>query len=99
MLSKRDLLHQQHDSATAGSKNQLHYLLRSQRVTELSQLGRLIQSRRPVYAIQPRGLDGADVPFDSLAEMAGYYVDNIREIQPCGPYMMAGYSFGGVVAF
>ncbi len=37
LLSDRDLLHQKHESAKAGSKNQLHYLLRSQRVTELSQ--------------------------------------------------------------
>jgi len=37
LLSNRDMLHQQHKSAKAGSKNQLHYLLRSQRVTELSQ--------------------------------------------------------------
>jgi hypothetical protein len=37
LLSNRDLLHQQQDPAKAGSKNQLHYLLRSQRVTEISQ--------------------------------------------------------------
>ena len=37
LLSKHDLLHQQHDSAKSGSKNQLHYLLPSQRVTEISQ--------------------------------------------------------------
>jgi hypothetical protein len=38
LLSNRDLLHQQHESAKTRSKNQLHYLLGSQRVTELSQL-------------------------------------------------------------
>jgi hypothetical protein len=37
LLSNRDLLHQQHESAQTGSKNQLHYLLRSRRVTEISQ--------------------------------------------------------------
>ena len=37
LLSNRDLLHRQQKSAKTGSKNQLHYLLRSQRVTELSQ--------------------------------------------------------------
>jgi hypothetical protein len=37
LLSPHDLLHQQQDSARVGSKNQLHYLLRSQRVTEISQ--------------------------------------------------------------
>ena len=37
LLSSRDLLHRQYEPAKAGSKNQLHYLLRSQRVTEISQ--------------------------------------------------------------
>ena len=37
LLGNRDLFHQKHESAKAGSKNQLHYLLRCQRVTELSQ--------------------------------------------------------------
>ena len=36
LLGNRDLLHQQQEQANAGSKNQLHYLLRCQRVTELS---------------------------------------------------------------
>ena len=37
LLSSHDLLHQQQDPTTSGSKNQLHYLLRCQRVTEISQ--------------------------------------------------------------
>ena len=37
LLGKRDLLHQRYESAKGGSKNQLHYLLRRRRVTELSQ--------------------------------------------------------------
>ena len=68
-------------------------------VMELFQIGKLVRSQRPVYAIQARGLDGADAPFDSLAEMASYYADSIRDVQPRGPYILAGYSFGGVVAF
>jgi acetoacetyl-CoA synthetase len=68
-------------------------------VWELADLGRLIPSRRPVYAIQAKGLDGTEAPLESLAEMAGFYVQVIREVQPRGPYMLAGYSFGGVVAF
>jgi hypothetical protein len=37
LLSRSDLLHSSNEGARAGSKNQLHYLLRSQRVTEISQ--------------------------------------------------------------
>jgi acetoacetyl-CoA synthetase len=68
-------------------------------VQELFPLGKLVRSTRPIYAIQARGLDGADPPFDSLAQMASYYTDNIKDIQLRGPYLLAGYSFGGVVAF
>jgi thioesterase domain-containing protein len=31
--------------------------------------------------------------------MAACYVKEIRSIQPAGPYLLAGYSFGGVVAY
>jgi acetoacetyl-CoA synthetase len=31
--------------------------------------------------------------------MASAYVDAMREVQPCGPYALAGYSFGGLVAY
>ncbi len=68
-------------------------------VMELFPLGRRIPSQRPIYAIRPKGLDGADAPFESIAEMAGHYVDNIKGMQPSGPYLLAGYSFGGVIAF
>jgi DNA-binding transcriptional LysR family regulator len=37
LVGNRDQLHQQHELPKAGSKNQLHYLLRCQCVTELSQ--------------------------------------------------------------
>jgi acetoacetyl-CoA synthetase len=66
---------------------------------ELFPLGKFVRSTRPIYAIQPRGLDGTDTPLDSIVEMARYYADTIRHIQPCGPYLLSGHSIGGVVAF
>jgi acetoacetyl-CoA synthetase len=68
-------------------------------VEELIPVGELVRSMRPIYGIQARGLDGTDPPFDSIAQMAHYYTDSIRHIQPCGPYLISGYSIGGVVAF
>jgi acetoacetyl-CoA synthetase len=67
-------------------------------VIDLAALGRLIRSDGPVYAIQARGVDGQDSPLRTIDEMADYYVDAVREISPHGPYRLAGYSFGGVVA-
>lgn len=67
-------------------------------VMELTQLGKLIDSPHAVYAIQARGLDGESEPCDTVEEMGQVYVEAIREIQPRGPYFLAGYSFGGLVA-
>ena len=57
-----------------------------------------LETDRPVYGIQPRGLfsDHADRTVES---MAAAYVDAIRELQPTGPYVLIGNSFGGLVAF
>ncbi|XP_041672485.1 fatty acid synthase [Cheilinus undulatus] len=38
-------------------------------------------------------------PLDSIQSLAAYYVDCVRQIQPDGPYRIAGYSFGACVAF
>ncbi|XP_071781118.1 fatty acid synthase [Centroberyx gerrardi] len=38
-------------------------------------------------------------PLDSIQALAAYYVDCIRQVQPDGPYRIAGYSFGACVAF
>ncbi|MFE7558196.1 amino acid adenylation domain-containing protein [Kitasatospora sp. NPDC057500] len=53
---------------------------------------------RPVYGLQARGLDGTDVLPASLREMAADYLDQVRSVQPTGPYHLLGWSFGGVVA-
>jgi len=67
-------------------------------VIELSALGRNIRIPGPVYALQARGLDGAQAPLETVDQMADLYVDAIRQTQPAGPYRLAGYSFGGLVA-
>lgn len=38
-------------------------------------------------------------PLDSIQSLAAYYVNCIRQVQPEGPYRIAGYSFGACVAF
>jgi acetoacetyl-CoA synthetase len=67
-------------------------------VIELERLGRLVETARPVYAIQARGVDGGEPPLDDVAAMADYDLAAIRTRQPDGPYFLAGYSFGGLVA-
>ncbi|XP_056626779.1 fatty acid synthase [Triplophysa dalaica] len=38
-------------------------------------------------------------PLDSIQNLASYYVECVRQVQPDGPYRIAGYSFGACVAF
>ncbi|KAM8991828.1 fatty acid synthase [Ara ararauna] len=38
-------------------------------------------------------------PLDSIQSLAAYYIDCMKQIQPEGPYRIAGYSFGACVAF
>jgi amino acid adenylation domain-containing protein len=53
----------------------------------------------PVHGIQARGLDGASEPHETVEQMAADYIEEIRRLQRTGPYLLAGHSFGGVVAF
>ena len=51
------------------------------------------------YGLQGHGLYGDQTPLTSIAEMAQVYVAAIKVHQPVGPYTLAGYSMGGVIAF
>lgn len=62
------------------------------------QLELYLDNERPLYALQDPGLDKHDVLFNSLEEMASYYIDAIKTIQPNGPYLLGGASFGSTVA-
>jgi surfactin synthase thioesterase subunit len=37
-------------------------------------------------------------PFERIEDMAEFYLDALNELQPQGPYILIGYSFGGLVA-
>ncbi|WP_159066409.1 non-ribosomal peptide synthetase, partial [Streptomyces hygroscopicus] len=52
----------------------------------------------PVYGVQARALAGADRTPATVREMAADYVEQIRTVQPVGPYRLLGWSFGGLVA-
>ncbi len=54
---------------------------------------------QPVYGLQAKGLNGVDEPLDTIEAIAGHYVDAITAHNPGGPYALAGYSFGGIIAF
>ncbi len=55
---------------------------------------------QPLYGIYfTRAHNGFPISDLTLEDLAAQYVKEIREIQPNGPYYLAGYSFGGLVAY
>ncbi|WP_158795398.1 non-ribosomal peptide synthetase [Pedobacter sp. L105] len=54
---------------------------------------------QPVYGLQAVGLDGTVEPLDNMEAIAEFYIREIIKHNPSGPYAIAGYSFGGVIAF
>lgn len=62
-------------------------------------LARRLAPDRPVYGLQNQGLFGRDMPHSTVEEMAAHYIKEIRTVQPHGPYLLAGWCFGGIVIF
>ena len=58
-----------------------------------------IRADYPIYGLQARGFKQSDLLPQTLEEMCSDYLDQIRIIQPSGPYRLLGWSFGGFVAF
>ena len=65
---------------------------------ELALPASYIAGNRQIYGLQSIALDGVSKPHDTVEEMAEYYVRHIQEYQPNGPYLLAGFCFGGLVA-
>ena len=63
------------------------------------EFARLLQTSRSVIGIQAVGLEGSDSPLRKMNELVAHVVREIKEIQPRGPYSIAGYCFGGMVAY
>ncbi len=53
---------------------------------------------QPVYGLQSAGLDGHSALEGKFEHVASRYVDEIRQVQTHGPYMLGGYCLGGTLA-
>jgi len=62
-------------------------------------LARRLGPDQPFYALQSIGLNDGQPGHTRIEEMASYYVEHLRAVQPTGPYRIGGWSLGGVVAF
>jgi len=63
------------------------------------ELARNLGAEQPFYGFQARGLYEESARFSDIETMATHYVEELLEFEPEGPYLLGGYSMGGVVAF
>lgn len=54
---------------------------------------------RPVYALRARGFNEGEKPFTTVSEVVDTYYHSVKATQPHGPYALAGYSYGSMLAF
>jgi thioesterase domain-containing protein/acyl carrier protein len=62
-------------------------------------LVRHLPADQPVYGLEDAVVRGESLDLQPIGELARGYVDAVRGQQPCGPYHLLGWSFGGFVAF
>jgi acetoacetyl-CoA synthetase len=62
-------------------------------------LVRALRTPRPVWGVQAHGIDGEQPPLRDVRAIASGYVNLLRAVQSVGPYALAGFSFGGVIAY
>jgi amino acid adenylation domain-containing protein len=60
---------------------------------------RTLGKERPFYGLQSFGLSGTLPPHETIEAMAIAYLREIRSVQERGPYHLAGWSLGGLVAY
>lgn len=62
-------------------------------------LAEVLQLDTPIYGLLGQNLDADYSYMNRVEEMAARYVADIRSVYPSGPYRLAGFCFGGLVAY
>ena len=68
-------------------------------VLNLRHIAAHLGADQTTWAIQAKGLLGDDEPHRRFEEMARDYLEEVRSIQPRGPYYLGGFSGGGITAY
>jgi thioesterase domain-containing protein len=68
-------------------------------VMNFSALSEGLGKNSSLLGFQARGVNGKDQPFARIEDMAAAYLQELRSVQPQGPYFLAGYCGGGIVAY
>jgi thioesterase domain-containing protein len=65
----------------------------------IASLVRYLDANQPIYAFQAQGIQADQEPLSHVEDMAALYLKVMKQVQPHGPYLLGGYSMGGMVAF
>jgi thioesterase domain-containing protein len=82
----------------SGNKRPFFYVHAADGHTIDSLLSKYIDPERPFYGLRALGRDGKERPHTSVEEMAAYYIQEIKTVQPEGPYLLGGRCTGGTIA-
>lgn len=63
------------------------------------EVARFMGTDWPFFGLQSVDQRVESHSYPTIEGMAARYIETIREVQPRGPYLLGGWSFGGVVAF
>ena len=67
------------------------------------ELARSLDADQPFYGLQARGATGEEhrdqEPLTTIEDMAASYIEAVRQVQSEGPYLLGGWSMGGLIAF
>jgi thioesterase domain-containing protein len=77
---------------------ELHDTAREQTLTDQVISFQALGDDQPVYAFQAHGLEQRGIPDWTVERAARRNIQMIRVLRPHGPYLLVGYSFGGLIA-
>lgn len=66
--------------------------------TDFANFARILDREQPFYVMPPPGLDGRHPIYSKAEDIVAYHIDQMKIVQPGGPYIVAGYCLGGHLA-
>lgn len=67
--------------------------------TSFTPVAEHVDDDQPCYGLLVQGFDEGTEPMTTVQEIADMMIDNMRKVQPEGPYQLVGFSFGGLLAY
>jgi amino acid adenylation domain-containing protein len=62
-------------------------------------ISRHLGADQPFFGFEDFGVDGERAAYITVEDLAAFYIKELRAFKANGPYMLAGFCFGGLVAF